>query len=1204
MDQSNREVESFTCTCGHAFDGWTWTVLNLECHPEVSSDPASLLGKVCVRCNTFVPSRKPLVLLGAHPDFFVLTCKGKDGTNFELSFIQYLINDPLPPPPGVVIQVDRALSHVAVNLDTSAPALQQLHAISASDANIDHTLLEEFKSQLQQAAAHQKYIPPFYESRTITSQEDFETLLRKYPHASTQEFLLYLESHRSSATDYPDVLVKSIDLMIELFRTVVARNDVSIAWTEYRTETENFGRKIRAEQEKIEESLKHRSNERLRPGTSRFDAYDRAMLLALITGDHTYLAVLHARRGAELLGSSGFIDDESSAAAEEDLSQARELATVSDEPAIHAEASLNLGTILSRSSRGNPSENQERAIILLRECSEYYRQAGELDKWALCVTNLAIIYNDRLLGDRFENLSKAEELCKSALDIRSPDKDVIDWSFTAAELARILTKRELSSTQEEYRGNLQRSISLYKDIDNALDQYGKQQRRNGILVNRASALVDLARLEGTIEQSARAKLWIEEALQGEADADEAVAAEVTTLVQRANLALINPEVFGSTVPPEWAVVITKGFPTDHQRSILNEAIEDVEMALSIGDYAKTGGGLSAYKILFDVSEIRADPIEDQIAFLKSGLNASRERSVDSLTHEMLVGLGSKYAQIADWDKSAEYFSRAVSAIKYDALRSLNSPTGVVDWSGYPKLVEWCAYALAKAGKLHEAVLILENARARTLASAMERDEADLNYLSSVDADLAQRFFDARQHLRTAKVSIREFISSERVDILKDFDEVVNAIREIPRMKDFMGETEITQVFEAARVFGPIAYPVSTPAGTVCLLVGYEPEERNASVVCVADSTVGSSEIVRCVARFEGGSLVGISSGERAGVDDGIVESTSLLRDAFVDSLARNLTLRKCKNVAIVPAGILGMIPYAAVFLSRKKLITRKNYRFSDLFAVTVAPSATVIRRCYSRTERLSGRQVHVVAAADPEQGTPGRSLRYATTEVNAIRKYFSLADDSILVGQDATAANFLELASGASHVHFAGHGRSDRIEPLDSAIICSDGPLTAGQIRDSAVLDSRLVVVSTCESGTLSFGQKSDLNDAIGLPSEILSAGSACVIASLWEVDDLATCFLMIKFYEELRRLERGTIVVPGAPAEALRRAQVWMQTRTSRQLGDYRLKWLSASRGIRDVDLQSKIESRDASSSVQEFASRRPFAHPRFWAPFVAVGV
>ncbi|WP_326944356.1 CHAT domain-containing protein [Amycolatopsis sp. NBC_01307] len=1085
------------------------------------------------------------------------------------------------------------------------PALQQLHEDSALNANVDHEVLEDFKEQLQQASARKKYIPPFYESRTLTSQEELEALLQKYPQASTQEFVTYLEAHKASTADCPDVFIKSIDLMIELFRAVAIGSDVSTAWTEYRTETKNFGSQIRAEQEQIEETLKDLGNERLRPGVPRFETYDRAMLLALITGNQIYLASLHARRGAEILGSSGFIDDESSAAAEEDLSRARELATTPDALAIHAEASLNLGTILSRSSRGNPSENQERAIALLQQCSEYYRQAGEPDKWALCSTNLAIIYNDRLLGDRIENLRKAEELCISALDIRSPAKDVIEWSFTAAELARILARPELGTTQEAHRANLQRSIRQYKEIDNALDEYGNQERRSGILINRASALVDLARLEGSIEQSTRAKVWIEETSGGEVvDADEAVAVEIATLVQRANLALINPKIFGSTEPPEWAMTITRGFPNERQRLILDEVIADVEMALSIGSYAETGGALSAYKILFDVSEIREDPIDDQIAFLKAGLDASRERPVDSLMHEMLVGLGSKHAQIADWNQSAEYFSRAVSAIKYNALRSLDSPAGVVDWSIYPKLVEWCAYALTKAGRLQQAILVLENARARTLASAMARDEADLDYVASVDADLAQRFFGARQRLRTTKVSVLEFISSDSVDILKTFEDIVREIREIPKMKDFMGEVDLMQVFEAARLFGPIAYPVSTPAGTVCLLVSCEGEQSDASVVCVADSTVGSSEIVRCVARFDGESLVGMSSANPAGVDDGIAEATWLLRDAFVDSLARNLILRKHKNIAIVPAGILGMIPYSAVYLSRRKVITRKEYRFSDLFAVTVAPSAAVIRRCYSRAERINGRQVNVVAAADPEREIPGRSLRYAITEVNAIRKYFSLSDDSVLIGQEVTAANFLELASGASHVHFAGHGRSDRIEPLDSAIICSDGPLTAGRIRDSAVLDSRLVVVSTCESGTLSFGQKADLNDAIGLTSEILSAGSACVIASLWEVNDLATCFLMIKFYEELRRLERGTAVVPGAPAEALRRAQVWLQTRTSRQLGDYRLKWLSANRSIRDADSQSKMESRVASSSMQEFALRRPFAHPRFWAPFVAVGV
>ena len=55
----------------------------------------------------------------------------------------------------------------------------------------------------------------------------------------------------------------------------------------------------------------------------------------------------------------------------------------------------------------------------------------------------------------------------------------------------------------------------------------------------------------------------------------------------------------------------------------------------------------------------------------------------------------------------------------------------------------------------------------------------------------------------------------------------------------------------------------------------------------------------------------------------------------------------------------------------------------------------------------------------------------------------------------------------------------------------------------------------------------------------MLAAGSACVIASLWPVDDAATALLMSKLYDELSEDDLR------AP-EALRRAQLWLRSLTA----------------------------------------------------------
>jgi CHAT domain len=58
----------------------------------------------------------------------------------------------------------------------------------------------------------------------------------------------------------------------------------------------------------------------------------------------------------------------------------------------------------------------------------------------------------------------------------------------------------------------------------------------------------------------------------------------------------------------------------------------------------------------------------------------------------------------------------------------------------------------------------------------------------------------------------------------------------------------------------------------------------------------------------------------------------------------------------------------------------------------------------------------------------------------------------------------------------------------------------------------RLVVLSACETGLYDTSNNPD--DFVGLPATFMQLGAAGVIATLWQVDDLATALLMAKVYE------------------------------------------------------------------------------------------
>jgi CHAT domain-containing protein/tetratricopeptide (TPR) repeat protein len=124
-------------------------------------------------------------------------------------------------------------------------------------------------------------------------------------------------------------------------------------------------------------------------------------------------------------------------------------------------------------------------------------------------------------------------------------------------------------------------------------------------------------------------------------------------------------------------------------------------------------------------------------------------------------------------------------------------------------------------------------------------------------------------------------------------------------------------------------------------------------------------------------------------------------------------------------------------------------------------------------------------------------------------------------------------------VHFATHGLLNASRPDLSGLVLSlvdaegrprDGFLRLHDIYNLR-LPAELVVLSACQTG---LGQEIRGEGLIGLTRGFMYAGAARVVASLWQVDDVATAELMRRFY-------RGMLREGQRPAAALRAAQVEM---------------------------------------------------------------
>ncbi len=94
-------------------------------------------------------------------------------------------------------------------------------------------------------------------------------------------------------------------------------------------------------------------------------------------------------------------------------------------------------------------------------------------------------------------------------------------------------------------------------------------------------------------------------------------------------------------------------------------------------------------------------------------------------------------------------------------------------------------------------------------------------------------------------------------------------------------------------------------------------------------------------------------------------------------------------------------------------------------------------------------------------------------------------------------------------LHFAMHGQVNPQAPLLSQLLLADGPLLLADVLNLSLHGTALVTLSACDTATTP--ERGGV--ALALAGAFLTAGAQAVLASLWPVQDDATCLMMEAFY-------------------------------------------------------------------------------------------
>jgi CHAT domain-containing protein len=272
----------------------------------------------------------------------------------------------------------------------------------------------------------------------------------------------------------------------------------------------------------------------------------------------------------------------------------------------------------------------------------------------------------------------------------------------------------------------------------------------------------------------------------------------------------------------------------------------------------------------------------------------------------------------------------------------------------------------------------------------------------------------------------------------------------------------------------------------------------------------------------------------------------------------------------------------------------------DLFAggISYAPSCQLLQQVQKR-ERPNFESVFAIK-------NPTNDLAYTKLEVDNILNLFSshqlLSDKQ--ASKDALLAEMPKLKE-ANYLHFSCHGSFNVNSPQDSCLLLAESKdenndldlnkcLTLGNLfeQDFQLDNCRLVVLSACETGLVDSKNTSD--EYIGLPSGFLYAGSTSVVSSLWQVNDLSTAFMIIKFLQNLQ-----AAMINGedfSVAVSLNQAQKWLRNLTKIQLDE----WIGEHELNLNVTLRMELRRRFHNIPNDS----RPFESPFYWAAFCGVGL
>ena len=911
-----------------------------------------------------------------------------------------------------------------------------------------------------------------------------------------------------------------------------------------------------------------------------------------------------------------------------------------------AKAIINLGVILTRRIEGDKATNQEEAIKLYKQSSKILTKKGFSNEWAVNQHNLAKAYLFRINGKKSENIEEAIKYCENVLSVLTRQSNPEEWGKAIRTMGMVYFQR----LQGDPIANREKALDYYNQALNVFNQENDSQRWAEIQVNLAAVYIE--RKSSDLQKNLLDAIsCCEQALlvytkdrypMGWANAHSELAIAHKNLgnwgkaIEASNRAL---EVCTSDKFSQRYITTNNNLGAiyidiAHSKSDLKSKLEDFKQAINCLEQVLQVAHQKGYTQ--DCANIKVNLSSCYFEYLKileSGhfvdeLDLEQEKVVsfcqESLTYfqqhnypEMVVKLyalfGKFYQNIQNYDLAYEHFARAIDHIEELRSDMISDEQSKQKWSAeyngiYGYLISICLkLGETDAEYKKKAFEYSERNKARSLVELINSRDRYPDYLSAIEIErlksLKQEIIRIQQRLyidetyqlnnnvlnRTVLRQQLENLETQKNQIIKgkesnfSFQEEVKALN-FQEIKSLLSNSETCALSWYFLENSLVTFIITPQLSEPCTLP-LSDQHHQQFLKNILDWLHSYEELNKEK-----------DETKRTVKTEEWIKSLSYRLDNLASSLMLHQIIDKLqelekvyntqyKKMLLIPHWFLHLIPIHALPLSKSTCLI-------DYFqaGVNYIPCCQLLDKISSYKKELNFNHFFAIQ-------NPTKDLSFASLEVNIIENLVkSLAPNRKILPEDyATKINLYQSKelTVANCIHFSCHGQFITQRPLFSGLLLANEEfLTLGEIFELDLGNCYLITLSACKTGQVDYHTMSEY---VGLPSAFLYAGCSSIVSSLWSVDEKATAFLLIKFYENLlgQLAEKSELNV----AIALNQAQLWLRDVTVAELQ----KWASELK--LEKQLVQQIQENLKCLITWYDSDEQLFQKPFYWAAFCAVG-